>query len=165
MLGEFNGPLATDDVSGHHALHRPGITAAFCRAHARRTLFWAFEPHASETAGQAVARIAKRYQIERKVKDLGDEDRLPARQRRSRPVAHALHTGLAPQRLVLARADATARALDYPLSNGSALTRFLDDGPCRSTTTPLRTPSDRAQSGERTGFLSSRWGPASAPLS
>ena len=128
VLGEFNGTLVTDDFSGYHALHRQGITAAFCMAHARRKLFEANELNDSEIAGQAVAWIAKLYEIEREVKDLGDEDRLLARQQRSKPVAHALHTWLTTQRLLLVRADATARAIDYSLSNWSALTTFLDDG-------------------------------------
>jgi transposase len=128
VLGEFNGTLVTDDFSGYHALHRQGITAAFCMAHARRKLFEVFELNGSEIAGQAVALIAKLYEIEREVKDLGNEDRLLARQQRSKPVADALHTWLTTQRLLLARADATARAIDYALSNWPALTTFLNDG-------------------------------------
>ena len=69
VLGEFNGTLVTDDFSGYHALHRQGITAAFCMAHARRKLFEANELNGSEIAGQAVAWIAKLYEIEREVKD------------------------------------------------------------------------------------------------
>lgn len=44
-------------------LHRQGITAAFCMAHARRKLFEAFELNGSQIAGQAVALIAKLYEI------------------------------------------------------------------------------------------------------
>ena len=128
VLGEFNGTLVTDDFSGYHALHRRGITAAFCMAHARRKLFEVFELNGSEIAGQAVALIAKLYEIEREVKDLGNEDRRLARQQRSKPVADALHTWLTTQRLLLVKADATARAIDYSLSNWSALTTFLGDG-------------------------------------
>ena len=50
------------------------------------------------------------------------------RQQRSRPAAQALHAWLTSERLKLARADATAKAIDYALSNWRALTRFLDDG-------------------------------------
>ncbi len=128
VLGEFNGTLVTDDFSGYHALHRRGITAAFCMAHARRKLFEAFELNGSQIAGQAVALIAKLYEIEREVKDLGNEDRLLARQQRSKPMADALHVWLRTQRLLLVKADATARAIDYSLSNWPALTTFLDDG-------------------------------------
>ena len=50
------------------------------------------------------------------------------RQSRSRPVADALHAWLLAQRQTLAKADATAKAIDYSLSNWRALTRYLDDG-------------------------------------
>ena len=128
VLGAFNGTLVSDDYSGYHALHRRGITAAFCMAHARRKLFEVFELNASQIAGQAVALIAKLYDIEREVKEFSNEDRQLARQQRSKPVADALHAWLTTQRQLLAKADATARAIDYSLSNWPALTTFLGDG-------------------------------------
>jgi len=39
-----------------------------------------------------------------------------------------LHAWLISKRQVLAKADVTAKAIDYSLSNWTALTRFLDDG-------------------------------------
>ena len=50
------------------------------------------------------------------------------RQQRSKPVADALHAWLTTQRQLLAKADATAKAIDYSLSNWPALTTCLDDG-------------------------------------
>ena len=128
VLGAFSGTLVTDDFSGYHALHSKGVTAAFCMAHARRKLFEVFELNASQIAGQAVALTPELYEIEREAKDLGNEDRLLARQQRSKPVADALHAWLTTQRQLLVKADATARAIDYSLSNWPALTTFLDDG-------------------------------------
>ena len=128
VLGAFGGTLVTDDFSGYHALHKQGIKAAFCMAHARRKLFEVFELNGSQIAGQAVALIAKLYEIEREVKELGNEDRLLARQHRSKPVADTLHAWLTTQRQRLVKADATARAIDYSLSNWPALTTFLGDG-------------------------------------
>ncbi len=72
--------------------------------------------------------IAKLYEIERQAKQLNAEDRLQIRQLQSRPVADALHGWLRTQRQLLVKADATAKAIDYALSNWPALTRFLDDG-------------------------------------
>ena len=128
VLGAFSGTLVSDDFSGYHALHRQGITAALCMAHARRKLFEVFELNGSQIAGQAVALIAKLYEIERELKELKPEDRLVQRQLRSKPVANALHAWLTTQRQRLVKADATARAIDYALSNWPALTTFLDDG-------------------------------------
>jgi transposase len=128
VLGEFNGTMVTDDFSGYHALHRKGVKAAFCMAHARRKLFEAFELNGSQIAGKAVALIAKLYEIESEVRDLRAEDRLLVRQERSKPLADALHDWLTTQRQLLVKADATAKAIDYSLSNWTALTTFLGDG-------------------------------------
>ena len=97
-------------------------------AHARRKLFEVFELNASQIAGEALALIAKLYEIEREARELKPEDRLLERQQRSKPVADALHAWLTTQRQRLVKADATARAIDYSLSNWPALTTFLDDG-------------------------------------
>jgi transposase len=128
VLGEFSGTLVTDDFSGYHALHRQGVRAALCMAHARRKLFEVHVLNGSQIAAQAVAMIAKLYEIERQAKQLNAQDRLQIRQLQSRPVADALHGWLATQRQLLVKADATAKAIDYALSNWPALTRFLDDG-------------------------------------
>ena len=127
VLHGFGGTLVTDDFSGYHALHAQGVTAAFCMAHARRKLFEAHELNGSQIAGQAVALIAKLYEIERLGAEIEPEARWLLRQQRSRPVADALRTWLTEQRQKLANADATARAIDYSLSNWRALTRYLDD--------------------------------------
>ena len=128
VLQGFDGTLVSDDFSGYHALHAQGITAALCMAHARRKLFEAHALNASPIAAQAVALIAKLYEIEREARDLQPEARWLLRQQRCRPVADALHTWLTEQRQRLAHADATAKAIDYSLSNWRALTRYLDDG-------------------------------------
>jgi len=128
VLQGFDGTLVSDDFSGYHALHAQGITAALCMAHARRKLFEAHELNGSQIAGQAVALIAKLYEIEREARELEPEARWLLRQQRSRPVADALHTWLTEQRQKLANADATAKAIDYSLSNWRALTRYLADG-------------------------------------
>jgi transposase len=127
VLQGFDGTLVSDDFSGYHALHAQGITAALCMAHARRKLFEAHELNGSQIAGQAVALIAKLYEIEREARELEPKARWLLRQQRSRPVADALHSWLTEQRQKLANADATAKAIDYSLSNWRALTRYLDD--------------------------------------
>lgn len=128
VLQGFGGTLVTDDYAGYHALQAQGITAAFCMAHARRKLFEAHELNGSQIAGQAVALIAKLYEVEREAREFEPEARLLLRQQRSRPIADTLHTWLSEQRQKLANADATAKAIDYSLSNWRALTRYLDDG-------------------------------------
>lgn len=129
VLRDFGGTLVSDDYSGYHALHAQGrVRAALCMAHARRKLFEAHALNGSQIAGQAVALIAKLYEIEREARELEPDARLLLRQQRARPIADALHTWLTAQRQTLALVDVTAKAIDYSLSNWRALTRYLDDG-------------------------------------
>jgi len=128
VLQGFGGTLVSDDFSGYHALQTQGVTAALCMAHARRKLFEAHQFNGSQIAGQAVALIAKLYEIERDARELEPEARRFWRQQHAKPVAEALHTWLSEQRQKLAKADVTAKAIDYALSNWRGLTRYLDDG-------------------------------------
>ena len=97
-------------------------------AHVRRKLFEAHQLNGSTIAGQAVALITKLYEVEREARELDPEARRLLRQQLAKPVADALHAWLTAQRQKLAKADATAKAIDYALSNWRALTRYLDDG-------------------------------------
>ena len=128
VLQGWSGTLITDDFSGYHALQHQGVTPALCMAHARRKLFEVHKLNGSEIAAQAVVLIAKLYEIERQARELSAAARLLLRQQHSKPAAQALHDWLSSQRPRLAKADATAKAIDYSLSNWRALTRFLDDG-------------------------------------
>ena len=128
VLQGFGGTLVTDDFSGYHALQAQGVTAGLCMAHARRKLFEAHQFNGSEIAGQAVALIARLYEIEREARELEPEARRLWRQQHAKPVAETLHSWLSEQRQRLVKADVTAKAIDYSLSNWRGLTRYLDDG-------------------------------------
>lgn len=128
VLHGFKGTLVSDDFSGYHALQAQGVTAALCMAHARRKLFEAHEFNGSPIAGEAVALIARLYEVEREARELQPEARRLWRQEHAQPVAERLHAWLVEQRPKLAKADVTAKAIDYALSNWAGLTRYLDDG-------------------------------------
>ena len=128
VLEGFSATLVTDDFSGYHALAKQGVTPALCMAHARRKLFEVHKLNGSEIARHAVVLIAKLYEIEREARALDPEARRQMRQLHAKPAAQALHAWLTEQRAKLANADATAKAIDYALSNWPALTRYLDDG-------------------------------------
>jgi hypothetical protein len=113
---------------GYHALQAQGVTAALCMAHARRKLFEAHQFNGSQIAGHAVALIAKLYEVEREARELQPEARRLWRQQHAKPIAEALHAWLSEQRPKLAKADVTAKAIDYALSNWRGLRRYLDDG-------------------------------------
>jgi transposase len=128
VLQGFAGTLVSDDFSGYHALQSQGVTAALCMAHARRKLIETHQFNGSPIAGQAIAHIARLYEVEREARELEPEARRLWREQHARPVAEALHAWLTEQRQKLAKADVTAKAIDYALSNWTGLTRYLDDG-------------------------------------
>jgi len=128
VLQGFDGTLVSDDFSGYHALQGQGVTAALCMAHARRKLFEAHQFNGSQIAGHAVALIAKLYEVERDARELQPEARRLWRQQHAKPLVETLHAWLSEQRPKLAKADVTAKAIDYSLSNWRGLTRYLDDG-------------------------------------
>ena len=147
VLQGFGGTLVSDDYSGYFGLRAQGVTASLCWAHARRKLFEAHQLNGSQIAGQAVMLIARLYEIEREARDLEAQQRWLLRQQHANPVVTALHTWLTGQRQKLANADATAKAIDYSLSNWRALTRY----PGR------RQHPDQQQRGGERGASAVRW--------
>jgi transposase len=128
MLQDFSGVLVTDDYSGYKALYAAGkVTEAGCWAHARRKFFEAHKLNKSEIAKEAVARIAQLCAIEQQVQTLSAMQRLQIRQERSAPLLAAFKVWLLEQRVLLARADVTAKAIDYTLRRWQALTVHLQD--------------------------------------
>ncbi len=128
VLQGFTGTLVSDDFSGYHALQAQGVTAALCMAHARRKFYEAHQFNASPIAAQAVALIGRLYEVEREAGERQPEARRLWRQQHAKPLAEQLHGWLIEHRPTLAKADVTARAIDYALSNWTGLTRYLDDG-------------------------------------
>ena len=128
VLANFKGTLVTDDYAGYDKLHaQPHITEAGCMAHARRKFFEAHKLNASPIAREAVERIGQLYALEAQAKDRSPEQRLALRQTQGEPIATALHAWLTEQRHRLAKADATARAIDYSLKRWGALVHYLQD--------------------------------------
>jgi transposase len=128
MLQDYCGVLVTDDYAGYKALYANGkVLEAGCWAHARRKFHEAAKLNHSAIAQEAVRRIAQLYVIEQEVQTLGAAQRLAIRQERSRPLLEAFKVWLLEQRVLLVKADVTAKAMDYTLRRWAALTVHLDD--------------------------------------
>ena len=128
FLGDWRGSLICDDFAGYKAGFAQGMTEVGCLAHARRKFFDLHATNKSQLAGFALEQLGKVYDIERQVKELGEEQRLGMRQQHTKPVLDALHQWMILQRQKLPDSSATARALDYSLRRWTALTRFAGDG-------------------------------------
>ena len=94
----------------------------------RRKFFEAHKLAGSAIAQEALERIKALYGIEQTLREHPPDARTALRQERSRPILDALHPWLIDQRQRLAKADVTARAIDYALGRWRALCVFATDG-------------------------------------
>ncbi|WP_176026081.1 IS66 family transposase, partial [Robbsia andropogonis] len=127
FLGNWQGKLVCDDFSGYKASFAQGVTEIGCMAHARRKFYELHASNKSQIAEEALTHIGQLYDIEREVQNLEPDERHERRQKRSRPIADALHTWMLLHRQQVSEGSAIAKALDYSLRRWEALTRFLDD--------------------------------------
>ena len=128
FLGTWNGKLVCDGFAGYKAGFEGGITEIGCMAHARRKFFDLHVANKSQLAEQALHSIGGLYEVERKAKEMSDEDRWRLRQEMAIPIAEKLHEWMLAQRELVPEGSATAKALDYSLKRWVALTRYLNDG-------------------------------------
>ena len=142
FLQGWSGTLLTDGFSGYAALHD-----------VRRKFFEAHKLAASAIAQEALARIGALYGIEQALREHPPDVRTALRQERSLPILDALHPWLIGQRQFLAKADATARAIDYALGRWRALCVFATDGrvpidnnPVENAIRPLALGRNKAKS-------------------
>ena len=128
FLGTWNGKLVCDGFAGYKAGFEGGITEIGCMAHARRKFFDLHVANKSQLAEQALHSIGGLYEVERKAKEMSDEDRWRLRQEMAIPIAEKLHEWMLAQRELVPEGSATAKALDCSLKRWVALTRYLNDG-------------------------------------
>ncbi|OZB68823.1 IS66 family transposase [Thiomonas sp. 13-64-67] len=128
FLRDWSGTLVVDDFSGYKALFASGaIREAGCWTHARRKFFEAHKLTQSALAAQALERIGEIYRVEQDIGDLDSDERLRRRRQDTQPRLDALHAWMLEQRPQLAKADATARAIDYALGRWASLSVFATD--------------------------------------
>jgi transposase len=132
-LANYVGVMQADAYAGFNRLYETGrkpgpIVEAACWAHARRKFFDLARLNKAPIALEAVNRIDELFAIERQINGATPEERIRARNERSRPLIVALEAWLRQQRAKLSAKSQTAKAIDYSLKRWAALTRFLDDG-------------------------------------
>ena len=79
-------------------------------------------------AEEALRRIRQLYGIEAEIRGRTAEERLAARQERSRPIVDALNTWLTAQLERISGKSGLAEAIRYALRHWQGLVLFLDDG-------------------------------------
>ena len=127
LLGPFRGKLLSDASAIYGALYRLGITAVFCWAHVRR-YFWKAKETSPKRANEALAILAKLFEIERETIDEPMPDRTEARARRARPILDLFDQWIESVRLELESRTPLEAAVNYYKNQRDGLRRFLDDG-------------------------------------
>lgn len=133
LLGDYRGILQVDGYEAYGQFgkaNRPGGSSvlAYCWAHVRRGFFDAAKGDAAPIAQEALRRIAALYDIERELQGRSPDERLSARQARSRPLVEDLHQWLDEKRRRMFSGSPTLKAINYALNHWAGLVRFLKDG-------------------------------------
>lgn len=128
-LKDYSGALQADAYSGFGHLYEGGrIYEVACWAHARRKFHEIHAVHPSPITSEALLRIGALYKVEEEVRGKPREERLAARQSRSKPLLEDLRSWLEKSLQTLSTKSDTAGAIRYALSRWRALTRFTEDG-------------------------------------
>jgi hypothetical protein len=131
LLGAYQGILQVDawqayDQFGKDDGANAGVEKSYCWAHLRRKFVDAGSD--APIAQDALQRIAKIYGIEKDIRGRPAEERLAARQERSRPLVDKLQAWFTATNPRIMAGSATSDAMKYALKRWGGFTRFLDDG-------------------------------------
>jgi hypothetical protein len=131
-LNDYAGYLQADAYSAYDRLFKEGTDAGelievACWAHARR-YFYDARMTAPGLAQTAMGYIAQLYEIEKRAKDLGDNERRDLRQNEAIPILDKFRAWLEAQQQEALPKSPIGEAIHYALSNWTALNRYVEDG-------------------------------------
>jgi hypothetical protein len=129
----WQGTLVRDEYAGYDSAldpkSWPGRVGAGCLAHARRKFDELLKAGGgSSVADEVLRRMARIWRLERELAGMEAPQRLAARQELAKPLWQDLLEWLQLERARVADGGATAKAIDYSLTNWQTLTRNLHDG-------------------------------------
>lgn len=139
LLEGFTGVLQADGYSGYNPVCQAnGITRIGCFDHARRKFVEA--SRAAQTKGSnqkstgpskadvALGKIRKLYAIEKKIKELDDEEKKQVRQELSLPVLDALKSWLEKNLSRVPKGGLMYKAISYTLNQWGYLVGYCEEG-------------------------------------
>ncbi len=132
FLSGFKGYLQVDGYSGYGKL--AGITLVGCFAHARRKFTEALKVLPADQKDKPVAAhigldyCNKLFAIERRLKDMSNEERYEKRLELSRPLLNEFHAWLKRQRPQVLPKSTFGQAITYCLKQWDNLNNYLLDG-------------------------------------
>ena len=129
FLQNYRGYLQADAYSGYEALYQTGrIIEVACWAHARRKHFEIAKTQKTPGLAEAVAWIAKLYEIESRIRDRPPDQKLLVRQAEAVPLLSNFKCWLDAHFPTLLPQGPLAQAFGYTLRNWTALTRYTENG-------------------------------------
>ncbi len=132
FLEGFRGYLHVDGYPGYRDI--PGVTLAGCWSHLRRKFDEAIKglPPKHRASGtkvrEALEQINRLFMIERELAKLSPEERLKARDVRSRPIVEGFRRWLDDIGLMVLPKGLFGEAVGYGVKQWPKLVRFLEDG-------------------------------------
>jgi transposase len=131
QLAGFSGILQVDGYAVYKELargHAGEILLAFCLAHSRRKFVKVYKSTNSPFAREVIERIGAIYSIEAEIRGTSAQQRLEARQLRSKPLMDALKARLNEVVDQFSSHSPLWDAINYTLNHWDGLTLFLSDG-------------------------------------
>jgi transposase len=131
FLNGFKGYLSVDGYAGYNKV--PDVTLVGCWAHARRGFSDALKSLPANsikpvTATEGLNFCNQLFAVERKLKELGSEERYNERLKQSKPVLDAFLSWLKIQEQKVLPKSALGKAINYCLNQWDKLVVFLKDG-------------------------------------
>ena len=128
-LENFKGFLHADGYAGFEELYRKGdIQEVACMAHIRRKFFDIHESQGSDIARDALARIAKLYEIEAEARGQSPAVRKAIRQAKAKAIFQELQAWLEAQLTRISAKSPLAGAIRYAITRMKRLRIYLDHG-------------------------------------
>ena len=132
FLKDYRGYLQADAYPGYDAIYKDpkrAIVEVCCWAHARRKFYDAQTSDLCRTT-VVLAYVGLLYEVEREARDgkRNAAERLALRQTKSRSILDDLKAYLQAEQLTVLPKSPVGEAIDYTISNWSALERYLEDG-------------------------------------
>jgi len=130
FLSGYEGYLLSDAYVGYERIGRlwPGVLKASCWVHGRRKFQECHHLGATDQTRTALAYIRQLFDIEDRYRESSDEQRLAARQAKSKPIVEALHQWLLQERSRQLPKAKLLGAINYMLNRWDSFTRFLQSG-------------------------------------
>src|SRR3954447_10506150 len=139
ILQDFKGHLQTDGYSAYDFFKEQqdsSITVLHCMAHARRKFYEALSNDKAR-AEHALTQIGKLYDVERRAKELSDEQRLALRKQEAMPVLESLGEWMKEQYMEVLPKSTIGKALGYSIERWKELMVYATDGKLNIDNNPV----------------------------